>query len=292
MPSPNALYILGSGTPTPTSTRFGTASVLKLGDDHLLFDCGPATTHKLVKAGLEPTWINHLFLTHHHFDHNVDLPCFLLCRWDQSIGKEAVLKVFGPEPTRAIVDKLVGPAGAFADDWKARTGHKLSQSVHANRGGRLPRPEPMLDVRDVEPGETCKTERWRVSACQVRHVEPFLRTFAYRVDTDQGSIVFAGDTGPCAGLVAFASGTDVFVANCWDHQETMDANGEDLGQTGTLDAAKFARDTGAGTLVLAHSGAALCAPGSRERAIGDIAGVYDGRVIFGSEGMVLDLWED
>ena len=74
------LTILGAGTPTPTPARFGTSYVLHVGDDYLLIDCGPATTHKLVKAGLFPTQIDTLLLTHHHFDHNADLPCFLLCR--------------------------------------------------------------------------------------------------------------------------------------------------------------------------------------------------------------------
>ena len=44
-----------------------------------MFDCGPAATHKLVKAGLYPTQVDNLFFTHHHFDHNIDYPCFLLC---------------------------------------------------------------------------------------------------------------------------------------------------------------------------------------------------------------------
>ena len=93
------IYTLGAGTPTPTPTRFGSSHVLKMGDQHLMFDCGPATTHKLVKAGLFPTQVDYLFFTHHHFDHDIDYPCFLLCRWDQSIGKENQLQVFGPELT-------------------------------------------------------------------------------------------------------------------------------------------------------------------------------------------------
>ncbi len=90
------IYLLGTGTPTPTESRFGTSYVLQLDKDYLMFDCGPATTHKLVKIGLFPTQIDYLFFTHHHFDHNSDYPCFLLCRWDQSTGKEHRLQVWGP----------------------------------------------------------------------------------------------------------------------------------------------------------------------------------------------------
>lgn len=118
-----------------------------------------------------------------------------------------------------------------------------------------------------------------------------MQSLAYRVDTDRGSIIFAGDTGPCAQLGSLAQGADVFVANCWNHQKVMDADGEAPGQTGTLDAAKFARDSGASLLILTHTGPALCKPGSRESAIRDIASVYKGQIVFGEEGMFLDLWQ-
>ena len=78
------IHVLGAGTPTPTPTRFGSAYVAQLESTQVMVDCGPAATHKLVKAGLWPTEIDYLFFTHHHFDHDVDYPCFLLCRWDQS----------------------------------------------------------------------------------------------------------------------------------------------------------------------------------------------------------------
>lgn len=287
----HALHLLGTGTPTPTKARFGTAYVLQIGADFLLFDCGPATTHKLVRADMWPTQIDYLFLTHHHFDHNADLPCFLLCRWDQSTGKENVLQVFGPPPTETIIQKLIGPDGAFADDWKARIGAPVSQSVHENRGGSLPRPEPNLEVKEVGPGEVCRREEWNVTAGPAQHVEPWLQSLAYRVDTERGSIVFAGDTGPHTPLSNFAKGADVFVANCWNHQSTMDGDGEAPGQTGTADAARFARDSGAKLLILTHTGPSLCKPGSRERAIRDISAVFDGDIVFGEEGMNLDLWQ-
>ena len=94
------LHILGAGTPHPTPFRFGSSSVLEVDGEFLMFDCGPATTHKLVKAGLWPTRIDNLFFTHHHFDHDIDYPCFLLCRWDQSIGNENTLNVYGPAANR------------------------------------------------------------------------------------------------------------------------------------------------------------------------------------------------
>ena len=283
------LYILGCGTPTPTKQRFGTASVLQLGEDYLMIDCGPAATHKLVKAGLWPTWIEHLLLTHHHFDHNADLPCFLLCRWDQSIGTEKVLKVFGPPPTATVVERLIGPGGAFVDDWKARVNEPVSQIVHRNRGGSLPRPEPSVQVADIAPGYVAKHEGWEVTAAQARHVEPWLQSVAYRFEYPGGSIVFAGDTEPCETVTELAAGAAVLVVNCWDHQATMDENGEAAGQTGTLDAGHMAQEAGVDRLILTHIGPALAAPDSRQRGVAAIAAIYSGDVIFAEELTRIDL---
>ena len=61
------IYFADAGSPTPTHARFGTANILQLGDTNLMFDCGPAATHKMVKMGLFPTQVSDLFFTHHHF---------------------------------------------------------------------------------------------------------------------------------------------------------------------------------------------------------------------------------
>ncbi len=284
------LRLLGTGTPTPTQSRFGTSYVLQIGEEYVMIDCGPATTYKLVKAGLFPTQIDYLFFTHHHCDHNADYPCFLLCRWDQSAGKENQLSIWGPQPTELITERLIGPEGAFVFDWQARVGHPTSQSVHRNRGGSLPRPEPAMKVTDIEHGDVIKQTNWKVTAALANHVQPWLNSLAYRFETEDGTIVFAGDTEPCDTVQQLAEDTDVLVVNCWDHQETMAENGEAPAQTGTIDAANMARDAGAELLILTHTGPAICKPGSREKAIADIAAIYDGEIVFGEELMGVDLW--
>src|SRR5207249_380359 len=132
--------------------RWGSAFAVDVGGEYLMFDCGPAATAKLVKVGILPTRVDYLFFTHHHFDHDVDYPCFLLCRWDQSIGKENQLRVYGPTLTETITERLLGENGAFVHDWKARVNAPLSQRVHVNRGGTLPRRPPVVLAQDIGPG--------------------------------------------------------------------------------------------------------------------------------------------
>jgi ribonuclease Z len=284
----STLYFVGSGTPTPTKSRFGTSYVLRLGDEFLMFDCGPAATHKLVKMGLCPTQIDYLFFSHHHFDHNADYPCFLLCRWDQSAGRESMLQVWGPPPTEWITDHIIGPQGAFNHDWRARVGHPGSQEIFVKRGGTLPRPEPKVTVADIQSGDVVRKGFWTVTAAKAQHIDPWMPTLAYRVDFNEQSIVFTGDTGPCRSVRALAEGAGTLLIHCWDHQEAMQHNEAGM-ISGTIAAAQLAKQTGVGRLILAHQGPNLDRPGSKEKAVADIAGIYDGEIIFAEESLIVEI---
>ena len=283
------IIVLGAGTPTPTPARFGSSYVVELNGQHLMFDCGPAATHKLVKAGLWPTQIDHLFFTHHHFDHDVDYPCFLLCRWDQGAGRENLLKVFGPTLTESITEKLIGESGAFAHDWKARVNHPVSQRVYVNRGGTLPRRPPEVEARDVGPGKVCSGTDWEVVAAPAEHVQPWLDSLAYRLESESGIIVFTGDTQPCDSVTELASGADTLLCMCWDDQDVMDENGEHVGQCGTTGAARMARDAGVRRLVLVHMGPGLSGSEARGKAEADVQAVFQGEVVFSDELMSIPL---
>ena len=283
------VHVLGAGTPTPTPTRFGSAYAVEVAGTQLMVDCRPAATHKLVKAGLWPTNIDYLFFTHHHFDHDVDYPCFLLCRWDQSIGNENRLEVYGPTHTERISHGVLDDGGLFAHDWQARVNHPLSQQVHVNRGGTLPRKPPDVFAKDIGPGRVFCGDTWEVSAAPGQHVEPYLDSLAYRIDSDEGSIVFTGDTQPCDSVTDLANQADVMLCMCWDHQNVMDENGEAAGQCGTLGAAKMAQKAGVKKLVLVHIGPRLALDESMVEGIGDIRREYDGEILFSDELMSFDV---
>ena len=284
------IFVLGAGTPTPTPTRFGSSFVVEVAGEHLMVDCGPAATYKLVKAGLWPTSIDYLFFTHHHFDHDIDYPCFLLCRWDQSIGRENQLRVYGPTLTERITHRLLDARdGAFAHDWIARVNHPVSQRVFVNRGGTLPRTPPDVMARDVGPGKVHSGADWEVSAAPAEHVQPYLDSLAYRLDGPDGSVVFTGDTQPCSTVVDLARDADVMLCMCWDDQEVMEANGEAPYQCGTTGAARMAQEAGVKKLVLVHVGPHLSGHGPMEKGVGDVKKIYDGELVFSEELMSFDL---
>ncbi len=280
--------ILLGGTPTPTPERFGTSLLVEGSATTILVDVGPGATRRLVQAGSGPTAIDAVVFTHHHFDHNAGFPGFFLSRWDQSAGRFPELSVYGPEFTRQFVDRLFGPEiGAFWPDINARIEFPGSQQVYANRGGELPRLPPDPAVVEVAPPEAFEIGELSVSTALARHVQPYLESNAYRIESGDTSIVYTGDTEPCAEVLALADGCDVLISMCWDFQERMEEMGEHLGQTGTLGAAQIARDSGAKALVLTHAGPTLRA-GLGDRELERIRSIYPGPVHLTSE---LDAFE-
>ena len=283
------LFILGSGGPSPGNDRFGESYVLQLGDEYLMFDCGPATTYKLIKMDMSPTQIDHLFFTHHHSDHDVDYPCFLLTRWDQGSGRENRLSVYGPKLTEQLTERILDEhVGAYAHDWIARINHPLSLNAYTSRGGVLPRKPPSLDVTDIGPGPVTKGGDWEVTCAPAEHVQPYLDSLAYRVESSEGTFVFTGDTRPCDTVAELAKDADVLVSLCVDIQSEIDGTPEGEYMCGTTGAGRLAQEAGAKKLVLVHN-TAIGAHGRMERAIGEVSSVYDGEIIMGEELMEVPL---
>ncbi len=284
------LTILGCGTPGLSATQYGSAYVVSVGAERLLFDCGPATTYKLLKMGIAPAEIGYVFFTHHHYDHNADYGGFLLSRWDTGYGEVEQLRVFGPEYTGQLTARLIDPeTGAFAPDVRARINHPVSARGFRQRGGTLPRTPPVVSARDVAPGPVCSGGGWEVTCAATRHVQPWLESLAYRLDSGEGSIVFTGDAGPSEDLITLAKGADTLVAMC--HKARAEVRAEELDSNlGTITAGQVAQAAGVKRLVLVHHTHAIGAetlgppqPGRAERAVAEVATEFSGEIILGRE---------
>jgi len=274
------LQILRAGTPGPSPERWGTAFLLQIEGDLIMVDCGHGATQRLVDAGRQPKEVGHLFLTHHHSDHVVDYPCLFLSRWNQCMGEEPPLRIFGPPPIEAMTDKLFGETGVFAEDIVARIHHPASEHSHTRRGGRLPRPGPLYEVQNVEPGMTVHGETWTATCAEVQHMQPYMTCLAWRFDSEGGSCAFTGDATAGDSLVDLIAGVDTLVANVVLRQERLsDVMGTCI--FGTMDAAALARDAGAERLVLAHMTGGLFS--ERDRAAAEMAQVYGGSIVFPEE---------
>lgn len=67
------LTILGSNSATPAYNRNPTSQLLRIGQEHLLIDCGEGTQMRLLALRLRASRIRYIFISHLHGDHYLGL---------------------------------------------------------------------------------------------------------------------------------------------------------------------------------------------------------------------------
>ena len=281
------VILLGTGTPTPSTRRASSSYLVEAGGEVFVFDCGPGSHVRLLEAGIRPTAITQLFITHWHYDHFADLASNVLRRWDQGAGAIPDLNLYGPAPIDRIVDRLFSPDGAFGPDLDARTHSELSVSIYEARGGRRPRRPPALAVREMQHRDSVGNGAWTVRSIEVPHTQPYLRSLAYRLDAGECSFVYTGDFGPTAEMAGFARGADIFVAMCHYITGTELDDGMFRGCGSHKMVAEIARDADVKMLVLSHITEQIDVPGVRERVVHEAADIFGGYVILGEDLMRL-----
>jgi ribonuclease Z len=203
------IVLLGTGGPRPDPQRNATTTLIRLGNENILFDAGRGVTVQLTKANVPVAGVNPVFITHHHFDHIGDLYDLVLASW--MAGRTDALRIYGPPETERIVNALLTQVYDKDIYWRA-TGEPAL-------GGWKP-----VVAQDVIAGPVLETDRWRVSAETVDHgdhldIPPaFLRRWTchgYRFEADGKVVAISGDTVACEGLDRLAAGADVLVQCCY-----------------------------------------------------------------------------
>ena len=69
--------ILGSGTCVPSLERSSCSVMIAVGDARLLFDSGPGTMRRLLKANTTIFEVDYIFYSHFHPDHSAELVPFI-----------------------------------------------------------------------------------------------------------------------------------------------------------------------------------------------------------------------
>lgn len=284
------LVLLGTGTPAPSRRRMGAGHLVDLGRAVIVFDHGPGAHQRLIEAGYRAQDVTHLFLTHHHYDHILDVPRLILTRWDHGPQDQPELVIAGPPPLVRMAGLMLGPDGLFAPDIAARIGSPVSVAVFRARGGTGERRWPVPRLRELAPGDDVAGDGWQVTAGPAYHAQPHLACLSYRLDCDGRSIVYSGDNGGVTDdFIAFAAGCDVLV-----HMTHFLAGTEYSADYRRMcaahsDVAETARRAGARILVLTHLLPQLDTPGVGERMLAEMARVFDGTIILGADGMTVPL---
>ncbi|OZI26170.1 MBL fold metallo-hydrolase [Bordetella genomosp. 9] len=279
------LWLLGTGTPTPSLRRMCSGYVVKVRDDYLVFDHGFGAHHRLLELGIRATAVSHAFFSHHHYDHMGDYPRLLLTRWDQGAGKIPDMHVYGPPPLKRITERLIGDDGAFGPDLISRTENQCSIDVYRARGGEGQRLRPAPVLHELGDSDTVQGDGWTVRVAPVNHFAPHLVSYGYRLDADGQSFVYSGDTGPSRALSALAQDCDVLVHMCHYMSGTAPSKTFEAFTMGHMELAEMAAGANVRNLVISHVTEQFDRPGLRERIVCEIGQVYKGNIFFGEDGM-------
>lgn len=282
------LKIIGAGTPSPNPDRWGTCFLLESRDGWLMVDCGPGSTYKMFRAGVSPTHIQHLFFTHLHSDHVSDYACFLMTRFDHSIGVEGDLHVYGPPPIRDLTERLWTPGGALWFDVIARTNHPMSLDAYQKRGGKGERPVPVVHAEEYDGQDVVSGNGWRCFTREVQHAQPWLQCHGLRFETDEGVVAFSGDTAPVPAVVELARDADLFVMEASRLEKDLRKMPAYKSESSAAGAGRMAAEAGVKRLVVNHQSDALDRPDQVSEAIHEIKSIYDGPVTFAKDLMEVE----
>jgi ribonuclease Z len=265
--SDRELVVLGTASQVPTRTRAHQGTLLRWGQEVVLFDPGEGTQRQLTLAGVPASRITRICLTHLHGDHCLGLPGVL--QRMALDGASHPVDLYFPASGQEYVDRLRHASAAFGspqvrehpvsadgvvDDWGSLTLHARALDHRVDTfGWRLEEPDrrrmlperlAALGIAGPAVGDLQRTGALTVDGRTVRLEE-------VSEPRDGQSFAFVMDTRHCAAAVELARGVDLLVCES-TYVSGEEALAEAYAHLTAAQAASIAAEAGARRLVLTH----------------------------------------
>jgi ribonuclease BN (tRNA processing enzyme) len=190
--------------PLPRKDRAQFSNVLIVNGTPYLIDAGDGAARRLVQAGVDFTKIGRVFITHNHSDHTMGVPALISAEWQYN--RREPVEFYGPPGTEEMVKGALAFAGVDA-------AIRLSET-------QVTPLEKIVTARNVGTGQIYEDANIKVTAAENAHFQfkpgspayGKFKSYGYRFQIGDRSIVFTGDTGPSEAVTALAKGADILVS--------------------------------------------------------------------------------
>ena len=278
------VVLLGTATPAIDPDRSGPATAIVVNDTPYLVDFGAGVVRRAKSAtvdrgiaALDPLKLRVVFVTHLHSDHTVGYPDLILTPW--VMGRRVPLEVYGPSGIAHMTEHILE---AYREDFATRSKDRALYTVGAHPEGHA------VNAHEIEPGVIYKDTNVTVTAFATKHT---MRSYGYRFDTADRSIVITGDTNPTQATIDACRGCDVLIHEVLTHEWL--AKRRDFQEyasqfhTTTSQLAELAKQAKPGLLILYHASLSWRPAVDSERStqavlLKEMAG-YPGRVVVGRD---------
>jgi ribonuclease Z len=262
------LTFLGTAAARPTVGRNVSALAVQREGDLFLFDCGEGSQRQMMRYATG-FGVQAIFLSHVHADHILGIPGLLRTMALQ--GRTDPIALYGPPRSKRVLE-VVASLGADRAKFgveihECREGEGYRAAGYEVQAFEVEHGMPSVGwalVEDPRPG------RFDVDRARALGVPegPLFGRLHRGEDVEVGgrtisarelvgpprpgrSVVYSGDTRPCASTVARARFADVLVHEATFGEEERTRAAETLHST-AAEAAKVAREAGVGELLLTH----------------------------------------
>ena len=226
------ITILGSGTAAPRSERNMSGYLLESGNKKILFDSGAGTIRQLLKLKIDLLDINEIFYTHLHNDHINDLGAII---WSNNYGmkRKKALNIYGPKGFKkyfnVLMEKILKPT-------------KLNYKINAKEmwNGSIMK----IPINNKIKNKKLSKNNIIVKSIKSEHTDA---SVSYRIEYDNKSIVYSGDTDYSSEIIKISKNADLLILEC-SHPDNMKAKGH---LTPSL-CGKIATEANVKKLVLTH----------------------------------------
>lgn len=184
------ITFIGTGAAVPPADRGNTAFTVRTDNFLFLADAGPTIFNGLQRAGIEPTEIDALYLSHGHADHILGMPQIALV--SKFIPTDPPLKIFATAAVRSAVTTI--QQLTFPESLDTLNSFEWIELIEGQRQAHMLNGHIRLTTQLVLG-------------------PPYMPVMGLRMDfLDRGiSIAYSADTAPSDSVVELASGADLLI---------------------------------------------------------------------------------